>query len=69
MKASPLVMAYLYLLIGAGFLFVAVQSIEGSIWNATTMILALISTFNVGVGIRLIGLHFKIKNKNNSDKK
>ncbi|AKG05355.1 DUF4305 domain-containing protein [Salimicrobium jeotgali] len=65
MKASPLLMAYLYLFIGAGFVFVAVQSIEGSIWNATTMILALISTFNIGVGIRLIALHFYLKNNSN----
>lgn len=57
-------MAYLYIFIGGGFLFVATQSIEGTLWNATTIILALVATFNIGVGIRLIGLHFYIKNQN-----
>ncbi|SIS65224.1 YdiK family protein [Salimicrobium flavidum] len=67
MKASPLLMAYLYIFIGGGFLFVATQSIQDTLWNITTIVLALVATFNIGVGIRLIGLHFYIKNQ--SDKK
>ncbi|RYG71643.1 DUF4305 domain-containing protein [Lentibacillus lipolyticus] len=63
MKMTPKTMAIIYFLVGAMFISIAVQITDGSIWNFPTIILALIATLDVGVGIRMLIIHFKIKNQ------
>lgn len=62
MRASPLFMAMLYFFIGALFTYLAIQSVEDTIWNWTTVILSIVATFDFAISIRLIGLHIRIKN-------
>lgn len=61
MKTSPIFMAVLYFGMGVAFTFIATQAVEETIWNATTIILAIVATFNIAVSIRLFNLHLKIK--------
>ncbi|KGX84317.1 YdiK family protein [Pontibacillus marinus] len=68
MRTSPLFMAFLYFLMGAVFTYIAVQSANETIWNFTTIILAIVATFDFAVAIRLFSLHFRIKNSKNDDK-
>ncbi|WLR48150.1 YdiK family protein [Halobacillus litoralis] len=62
MRTSPLFMAFLYMMMGVAFTYIAAQSAEETVWNAMTIILAIVATFNIAVAIRLINLHNKIKN-------
>ncbi|WP_226586036.1 YdiK family protein [Halobacillus litoralis] len=62
MRTSPLFMAFLYFALGFAFTYIAAQSAAETIWNAMTIILAMIATLNIAVSIRLFNLHNKIKN-------
>ncbi|WP_102028736.1 YdiK family protein [Salirhabdus sp. Marseille-P4669] len=62
MRASPLSMAILYFLMGSGFTYIAVQSVEDTVWNLTTIILALVATLDFAAAIRLLTVHVKLKN-------
>jgi VIT1/CCC1 family predicted Fe2+/Mn2+ transporter len=62
MKVSPRTMAIIYFLLGIFFIYVAILSAEETIWNVTTIILAIFATFEIGVSIRLMGLYLRIKN-------
>ncbi|MEC3884495.1 YdiK family protein [Halobacillus sp. HZG1] len=55
-------MAFLYMMMGVAFTYIAAQSAEETVWNAMTIILAIVATFNIAVAIRLFNLHNKIKN-------
>ncbi|WP_042225412.1 YdiK family protein [Oceanobacillus manasiensis] len=63
MKISPKTMAAIYFVMGVFFTYIAILSAQDTVWNITTMILALFATLEFGVSIRLIGLHFRIKKK------
>ncbi|MBB6454865.1 lysylphosphatidylglycerol synthetase-like protein (DUF2156 family) [Salirhabdus euzebyi] len=69
MRASPLFMALLYFIMGFVFTYIAIQSVEETVWNFTTIILAVVATFDFAVAIRLIGVHMKIKDAKNKSKK
>ena len=68
MRTSPLFMSFLYFLMGAVFTYIAVQSANESIWNFTTIILAVVATFDFAVAIRLVSLHFRVKNSKKDEK-
>ncbi|MRG87347.1 YdiK family protein [Salinibacillus xinjiangensis] len=68
MRASPLFMSALYLFMGVVFTYIATQSVEETIWNFTTIILVVVATFDFAVAIRLIKLHYRIKNAKNNKK-
>ncbi|MFC7322359.1 DUF4305 domain-containing protein [Halobacillus campisalis] len=70
MKASPLTMAAIYFFMGVAFTYIAAQMTTGSLWNFQTLLPVIIATFNFAVTVRLISIHFKIKqSKNNNNKK
>ncbi|MYL35743.1 DUF4305 domain-containing protein [Pontibacillus yanchengensis] len=62
MRTSPLLMAFLYFIMGGIFTYIAIQSVDGTIWNFITIILVIVATFDFAVCIRLVTLHFKMKN-------
>lgn len=62
MKTSPLFMAFLYLGMGIAFTYIASQAATETIWNATTILLSIVATFNIVVAVRLINFHIKLKN-------
>ncbi|MDY0395484.1 YdiK family protein [Virgibacillus halophilus] len=61
MISSLISRAILYFAMGALFIFFAVRSAHDTMWNITTMLLAVIATLDFGMGFKLIGLHFKLK--------
>jgi hypothetical protein len=69
MRASPLFMSILYFFMGFVFTYIAAQSVEETIWNFTTIILAVVATFDFAVAIRLVAVHFKIKQAKKNSKK
>lgn len=50
-----------YFLMGIVFTYLAVNSVTDTIWNFTTVVLALIATLDFGVGIRFLNAHLKTK--------
>ncbi|KGX88346.1 hypothetical protein N781_11385 [Pontibacillus halophilus JSM 076056 = DSM 19796] len=65
MKTSPLVMAWIYFIVGVLFTFIASLSAGETIFNFTTMLFAIIATLNFAVTVRLFNLHRKIKQQQN----
>ncbi|CDQ41461.1 MULTISPECIES: YdiK family protein [Virgibacillus] len=63
MKISPKTMAIIYFIMGVFFTYIAILSVDETIWNVTTMVLAVFATLEIGVSIRLISLHFRLKHK------
>ncbi|WP_188207160.1 YdiK family protein [Alkalibacillus aidingensis] len=61
MKVSPMFLAWIYILMGILFMYLAIQSADETIWNFATIIFALIATFDFGVAIRLVGVHQAMK--------
>ncbi|WP_223703379.1 YdiK family protein [Sutcliffiella deserti] len=62
MRFSPLNMFFFYGTMGLLFLYLAIASMEESIWEWQTLLLMLIATFDFGVAIRAYLLHKKLKN-------
>ncbi|KIL50595.1 YdiK family protein [Jeotgalibacillus soli] len=58
---SPLMYGGFYIVLGILFTFFAIQSVNTSGWGFWAYLLILLATFDIGSGIRLIGIHFKIK--------
>ncbi len=54
-------MASLYFGMGVVFTYIAVQSVEDTIWNFMTILLAFFATLDFVVAFRLIGLHLRVK--------
>ncbi|SEN97895.1 protein of unknown function [Amphibacillus marinus] len=69
MRISPLHHACFYFIVGSVFLYFAFQSIEATVLNPITILLALVTSFNYGLTVRLIKLHFKIKQYKKNTKK
>ncbi|KHE71412.1 YdiK family protein [Halobacillus sp. BBL2006] len=61
MRTSPLFMAFLYFGLGLAFTYIAAQAVEDTIWNAITILLSIIATFNIAVAIRLVNLQRRIQ--------
>lgn len=64
MKLSPKVAAIIYLAMGVLFTFMATRTAGETIWNVPTVLLMVFATFEFGVAIRLITIHFKMKKNN-----
>ncbi|MBA2175821.1 YdiK family protein [Halobacillus locisalis] len=62
MRTSPLFMAFLYFGMGLAFTYIAAQAATETIWNATTILLSIVATFNIVVAVRLVKFHIKLKN-------
>lgn len=60
-RTSPFVMGIIYTLMGALFTYIAINSATETIWNFSTILLALVATFDFGVAIRMFVLHSKLK--------
>ncbi|MFT4416889.1 YdiK family protein [Fredinandcohnia humi] len=60
-RTSPFVMGIIYTLMGILFTYIAIGSATETVWNFSTILLALVATFDFGVAIRMFSLHSKIK--------
>ncbi|MFZ3579571.1 YdiK family protein [Virgibacillus sp. DJP39] len=63
MKTSPKVMANIYFIMGILFVYMATQSAGETVWNSSTILLAIIATLDFGVAIRLMRNHMRNKEK------
>ncbi|ASK61225.1 DUF4305 domain-containing protein [Virgibacillus phasianinus] len=63
MRTSPKAMANIYFIMGVLFVYMATQSAGETVWNPTTMLLAIIATLDFGVALRLMRNHARHKNK------
>ncbi|MGY0694882.1 YdiK family protein [Virgibacillus sp. FSP13] len=63
MRTSPKNMAIFYFLMGLLFTFIATQTVEDTVWSFPTILLAIFATLDFGVCIRLMSIHFRLKNK------
>ncbi|MEH7381973.1 YdiK family protein [Bacillus sp. JJ1533] len=60
-RTSPFAMGIIYALMGILFTYIAINSAKETVWNFSTILLAVVATFDFGVAIRMFALHFKIK--------
>lgn len=63
MGTSPLFMATLYFLLGCIFTYLAVTSVQDTIWNFYTLLLAVMATIDFNLALRLIIVKFKKNDK------
>ncbi|MDL4841954.1 YdiK family protein [Aquibacillus rhizosphaerae] len=68
MRTSPLFMASLYFGMGVLFTYIAIQSVEDTIWNFITILLAFFATLDFVVSMRLFKLHIKITKAKDNNK-
>ncbi|WP_071461349.1 YdiK family protein [Bacillus massilinigeriensis] len=61
MRQSPLVSGIFYILFGVLFTYFAIVNVEESGWGFWTYTIVLVATFDFGSGIRMLLLHFKLK--------
>ena len=61
MRSSPLFMATLYFVLGSVFTYLAVTSVETTIWNFYTLLLIVMATFDFGLALRLILLNIRLR--------
>lgn len=66
MKNSPLLMGSIYIFLGIIFTTWAIQLVNQSGWGIFVYLLLLIATFDIGAGIRLVKIHFRL-NKEKKD--
>ncbi|MCA1032894.1 YdiK family protein [Bacillus timonensis] len=60
-RTSPLTMGIMYTLMGILFTYLAIGSVQETIWTFPTIILMLVATFDFGVAIRMFILYAKLK--------
>lgn len=69
MRPSPLLSGTLYIVLGIIFTVIAIQNVNmNGEWGILTYLLILVATFDLGNGIKLILLHYRIKNIQNQQK-
>lgn len=67
MQISPKTMSLIYFVMGILFTYIATQTVTDTIWNFSTIIPAVIATFEFGVAIRLMLIHIRVKRKNKKE--
>lgn len=61
MKQSPLFSGIVYIALGILFTYFAIQNVNATGWGLFSYLLVMLATFDLGSGIRMILLHFKLK--------
>ncbi|WP_243292894.1 YdiK family protein [Bacillus sp. FJAT-47783] len=61
MRFNPNSMGLFYFAMGILFTYLAINSVEESIWTLPTIILMLLATFDFSVSIRMFAFSAKIK--------
>lgn len=68
-RISPLTLAIIYMALGALFIIMSIQTVSRSGWGFFAYFLVLLATLDLGSGIRMLLLHFKIKSIQKKNKK
>jgi hypothetical protein len=61
MRQSPLASGIFYNILGVFFVFLAIQDVNTNSFGFFTYLLILLATLDIGTGLRLLLIHFKIK--------
>lgn len=61
MRRSPLISGVIHMVLASLFTYFAIINVNDYGWDFFSYILILLATFDFGTGIRLVGLHFRIK--------
>jgi hypothetical protein len=61
MRQTPLGSGILYLLLGSLFTYFAIQNVQEDGWGFFSYLLVILATFDLGAGIKVIAIHYKIK--------
>ncbi|WP_147536240.1 YdiK family protein [Bacillus marasmi] len=61
MRRSPLISGFIHIILACLFTYFAIENVNEYGWDFFSYILILLATFDFGTGIRLVGLHFRIK--------
>jgi hypothetical protein len=68
MRQTPLVSGFLYLLLAVLFTYFAIKNVQEDGWGFFSYLLIILATFDLGSGLKMIAMHFKIKKTNNTKK-
>ncbi|WP_085993405.1 YdiK family protein [Oceanobacillus senegalensis] len=63
MKVSLMHNAIFFFILGVIFIFIAIQTAGESVWSTSTVILAAVATFDIGVAIRSLRIHYRTKKR------
>ncbi|TYR78429.1 DUF4305 domain-containing protein [Priestia megaterium] len=61
MKNIPLTRGFIYIIMGILFTYLAIQSVEDTVWNFSTILFSLVAAFDFRFAFRIFALHYKIK--------
>jgi hypothetical protein len=68
MRQTPLVSGFLYLLLAVLFTYFAIKNVQEDGWGFFSYLLIILATFDLGSGLKMIAMHFKIKKTTNTKK-
>ncbi|WP_064091174.1 YdiK family protein [Rossellomorea aquimaris] len=68
MRRSPLFSGVIYLLLGILFTYIAIGNVQKDGWGFFTYMLVFLATLDFGSGLRMVMLHFKLKQQLNNKK-
>ncbi|MGM0847363.1 MAG: YdiK family protein [Bacillota bacterium] len=63
MRRSPLFSGILYILLGVLFTYFAIINVNDNGWGFFSYLMVLLATLDFGSGIKMVAMHFKIKNQ------
>ncbi|MDT2048583.1 DUF4305 domain-containing protein [Priestia aryabhattai] len=61
MNNIPLTRGFIYLIMGILFTYLAILSVDTTVWTLPTILFALVAAFDFRFAIRIFSLHRKIK--------
>ncbi|MFK2827193.1 YdiK family protein [Bacillus sp. B190/17] len=61
MRQSPLMTGILYLILGSFFTYLAIEDVNTGGFGFFTYLLILLATMDIGSGLRLVMMHFRLK--------
>jgi hypothetical protein len=68
MRQTPLVSGFLYLILAVLFTYFAIKNVQEDGWGFFSYLLIILATFDLGSGIKMIAIHYKMKKTNNTKK-
>jgi hypothetical protein len=67
-RQTPLVSGFLYLLLAVLFTYFAIKNVQEDGWGFFSYLLIILATFDLGSGLKMIAIHYKIKKTRNTKK-
>ncbi|CAG9610332.1 YdiK family protein [Pseudoneobacillus rhizosphaerae] len=68
MRQTPLVSGFLYLILAVLFTYFAIKNVQEDGWGFFSYLLIILATFDLGSGLKMIAIHYKMKKTNNTKK-